>query len=386
MASMIIPPKEIRETIDKVAPFVAQRGPGFEQRLKEDEKNKSLKLSFLNKTDPFHQYYLRRIDDYLSGKATADVDAKADDRKVTETSRETRQEATPVPEFRFSATLPPISAQDLSIVKLVAQYVARNGRSFITTMLQRESRDPQFDFLRANHALFPFFNVLVQQYTLCIDPPPVLKTSLEETSRAKIMERCKARARQVKRQRRQQTQVVQQEEADRSSFLAIDWSSFVVVETIEVSPEDDHVDLPPPIDLAELKKASLHTKRLMQQSAEPSRVLYESTNTLTHPPITTTTSFTTTTAPTAKCPRCEQIFPASELEEHMRIELLDPQWQRQRERVQQKQHAYPSNLATESAFDNLRSFTGADKRRGGDLSGGSSKRRAAGDSSDSARR
>ena len=56
MASFIIPPKEIRETIDKVAPFVAQRGPGFEQRLKEDEKNKSLKLSFLNKTDPFHQY------------------------------------------------------------------------------------------------------------------------------------------------------------------------------------------------------------------------------------------------------------------------------------------------------------------------------------------
>lgn len=347
---MIIPPREIRETIDKVAPFVAARGPGFEQRLKEDEKNNTLKLNFLSKTDPFHAYYLRRIDDFLAGRA----DAKEAHVAVVQTEQ---KEEVRVPEFRFSAALPAISAQDLSIVRLVAQYVARNGRSFITTMLQRESRDPQFDFLRANHALFPYFNVLVQQYTLAIDPPPVLRDTLRASSREQIMTRCKARARQIRRERHAKSREVQDREADRSSFLAIDWTSFVVVDVIETGPEDDLVDLPPPIDLDALRRASLHTKRLMQQAAEPSRVFQTSTASPVRPPTSTTM---------ARCPRCEQLFPTSELEEHMRIELLDPQWQRQRERVQQKQHAYPSNLATDTAFDNLRSFTGANRRRNGD--------------------
>lgn len=69
------------------------------------------------------------------------------------------------PEFHFSARMPNISAQDLDVVRLTALFVAKNGRSFMTTLSQRETRNFQFDFLRPNHSLYQFFTRLVDQYT-----------------------------------------------------------------------------------------------------------------------------------------------------------------------------------------------------------------------------
>lgn len=71
----------------------------------------------------------------------------------------------PPPEFEFLADPPSISALDLDIVKLTAQFVARNGRSFLTNLMNREQRNFQFDFLRPQHSLFVYFTVLLKQYT-----------------------------------------------------------------------------------------------------------------------------------------------------------------------------------------------------------------------------
>ena len=50
------------------------------------------------------------------------------------------------------------------IIKLTAQCVARNGRSFLQLLTQREHRNMQFDFLKPMHVLFPFFQSLVDAY------------------------------------------------------------------------------------------------------------------------------------------------------------------------------------------------------------------------------
>lgn len=60
---------------------------------------------------------------------------------------------------------PSISAFDLDVVKLTAQFVARNGRQFLTQLMQKEQRNYQFDFLRPQHSLFNYFTKLVEQYT-----------------------------------------------------------------------------------------------------------------------------------------------------------------------------------------------------------------------------
>ena len=55
------------------------------------------------------------------------------------------------------------------IVKLTAQFVAKNGTSFLERLMQREQRSYQFDFLRKHHPLFSYFTKLVEQYSkVCI--------------------------------------------------------------------------------------------------------------------------------------------------------------------------------------------------------------------------
>ena len=50
------------------------------------------------------------------------------------------------------------------VVKLTAQFVARNGRQFLSNLISRE-KNYQFDFLRPQHSLFNYFTKLVEQYT-----------------------------------------------------------------------------------------------------------------------------------------------------------------------------------------------------------------------------
>ena len=55
------------------------------------------------------------------------------------------------------------------VVKLTAQFVARNGRQFLSNLMSRE-KNYQFDFLRPQHSLFNYFTKLVEQYTkVCTD-------------------------------------------------------------------------------------------------------------------------------------------------------------------------------------------------------------------------
>lgn len=50
-------------------------------------------------------------------------------------------------------------------MKLTAQFVARNGRQFLVNLMNREQRNYQFDFLRPQHSLYPYFLKLIEQYT-----------------------------------------------------------------------------------------------------------------------------------------------------------------------------------------------------------------------------
>ena len=70
----------------------------------------------------------------------------------------------PPTEFEFCHDPPTLNSLELDIVKLTAQFVARNGRSFLTQLMQKEAKNYQFDFLRPQHTLFQHFSKLVEQY------------------------------------------------------------------------------------------------------------------------------------------------------------------------------------------------------------------------------
>ncbi|KAI8141428.1 Pre-mRNA splicing factor PRP21 like protein-domain-containing protein [Fennellomyces sp. T-0311] len=284
--------------------------------------------------------------------------------------------------FEFSATMPAMSAQDLDIMKLTAQFAARNGRQFINQLAQRESRNYQFDFLRPSHSLFPFFTELVNQYIKVLAPPADLKEKLKENTQNKhrILSRVKERVEWVAWVEAEKKKKADEDERERLAYASIDWHDFVIVETVEFTEADDQMDLPPPMSLSELENMSLAQKRMNAmiqpaQEEKPGDVemdiedvdMEESDNEDEAPQPVQQVKVPDANAPfkirtdykpkvlgatankgeelTQMCPRCGERIPMSEMDEHMRIELLDPKWKEQKLAAEAKKK--DSNLLQE---------------------------------------
>ncbi|KAJ4345179.1 SF3a splicing factor complex subunit [Ascochyta clinopodiicola] len=56
---------------------------------------------------------------------------------------------------------------------------------------------------------------------------------------------------------------------------------------------------------------------------------------------------------TVVCPNCKQNIPANEIDEHIRIELLDPRWKEQRDKAEQR---YSTTINTADVANNLKRF------------------------------
>ena len=82
----------------------------------------------------------------------------------------------------------PAGAQplDMDVIMLTAQFVARNGRSFLTGLANRESKNPMFDFLKPTHFLFSYFTSLVDAYSKCLAPQEELKQRLVKESEDRL--------------------------------------------------------------------------------------------------------------------------------------------------------------------------------------------------------
>ncbi|KAJ1974862.1 SF3a splicing factor complex subunit [Dimargaris verticillata] len=68
-------------------------------------------------------------------------------------------------------------------------------------------------------------------------------------------------------------------------------------------------------------------------------------------------SAATVAEPTQLCPRCNQAIPVSEMEEHMRIELLDPKWKDYKEAAEAK-HKTSNLISGTDMAQNLKSLSG----------------------------
>ncbi|KAF9091023.1 SF3a splicing factor complex subunit [Mortierella sp. GBA35] len=392
---IIYPPPYIREIADKTAAYVSGSDSGalLEERLRQKEKSNP-KFCFLNTTDPYHAYYAFKIQEAKSGKAPRAAELKAEvEAKVEEAIKPPPEEP---PALEFMTPMPSVSAQDLDILKLTAQFVARNGRQFMVSLAQREARNYQFDFLRPNHSLFSYFSKLVEQYTKILVPGPGMVEEIESRSANKyavqdiVMRRVEYTAYQQELRKKKD----EKEDAERQAFLSINWQDFVVVQTIEFTEADDLVDLPLPKSLKELENMSLAQKRMIQVLAETEHTPEDAPQNIeidggdddmdmedsdvedndddaqesaagSHEVVMTASQLTApmkikedfvpkafkgrTAAAlqeaTQTCPRCGEQIPLSEMDEHVRIELKDPRFKELREQVEAKTKA--SNMLSD---------------------------------------
>lgn len=251
---IIYPPPEVRNIVDKTASFVARNGPEFESRICQNEINNP-KFNFLNPNDPYHAYYQYKVKEFKEGKGQEPAAPKpgqlaAVQKQQAEQARLLQEAIVPKeapPEFEFIADPPSISAFDLDVVKLTAQFVARNGRQFLTNLMNREQRNYQFDFLRPQHSLFNYFTKLVEQYTKVLIPPKDLQEKLNKQSEdyKEVLQQVKYRVEWCKYQIRERKKEEEALERERIAYTQIDWHDFVVVETVDFQPNEQG-NFPPP--------------------------------------------------------------------------------------------------------------------------------------------
>ncbi|KAM7536623.1 hypothetical protein Aperf_G00000081736 [Anoplocephala perfoliata] len=243
---IIYPPPEVRNIVDKTASFVARNGPDFESRIRQNEINNP-KFNFLNPTDPYHAYYQQKVKDFTEGKASESLGMKVTAPSAARLAqdapkiiKETFIPKDPPPEFEFVHDPASISALDIDIVKLTAQFVSRNGKQFLAQLMNREQRNYQFDFLRTQHNMFGYFTKLVEQYTKVLIPPRDLISGLEEelNNPKSILDRVKYRVEWHKYQERQRRKEEEAAERERLAYAQIDWHDFVVVETVDFQPNE----------------------------------------------------------------------------------------------------------------------------------------------------
>ncbi|XP_064614806.1 splicing factor 3A subunit 1-like [Liolophura sinensis] len=266
---IIYPPPEVRNIVDKTASFVARNGPEFESRIRQNEVNNP-KFNFLNPADPYHAYYQHKVKEFKEGKGQEPPAPKPSlfqsNLKITQDIVKPIQEIIvpkdPPAEFEFIADPPSISAFDLDVVKLTAQFVARNGRQFLTNLMNREQRNYQFDFLRPQHSLFNYFTKLVEQYTKILIPPKDLLNKLKQESEnpKAVLDEVNYRVEWAKHQDREKRKEEEAQERERVAYAQIDWHDFVVVETVDFQPnEQGH--LPPPTSAEEVGVRVLQQER-----------------------------------------------------------------------------------------------------------------------------
>lgn len=282
---IIYPPPELRNIVDKTASFVARNGPDFEARIKQNEINNK-KFNFLNPGDPYNAYYLHKVKEFKEGKgapepSAATVVAKPSlVPKAVEISKLTEAPLIPKeppPEYEFVVDPPSISAFDLDIVKLTAQFVARNGRQFLTNLMNREQRNYQFDFLRPQHSLFNYFLKLLEQYTKILIPPKdlITKLKIESESPKAVLEQVRYRVEWTRHQEAIKRKEEEEAERERIQYAQIDWHDFVVVETVDYQPNEQGL-FPPPTTPEEVGKRVLQQQRIEEEGVEEVEMEVES--------------------------------------------------------------------------------------------------------------
>ncbi|PVG00197.1 hypothetical protein CPB86DRAFT_805903 [Serendipita vermifera] len=396
--NMILPPPDLKTIIGKTALHVARSATRqqFEDRLRESRREDP-KFSFLNPTDPYYAYYKFRVDRIVAGEDEEEASAATNGAtmEVDEPVAPVDEGDEPPP-MQYSLELPPLPAFDVDLMKLTALFTAQRGKQFLASLSQKEGRNYQFDFLRPSSALFGLFNRMVEQYKTILLPPKSVLDRVNETcepeGKWKRLAETRRYAKWERIQREKEKQREDDREAERIAFAEIDWHEFAIVQTIEFTGADMATELPVPMTIQQMESRALAEKRMTamvmedtaqefervkeaaaaqaaalavqqqqeseslelqqrrqreaeEQAREEQRAReLQAKNLEGAGPMKIRHDYVPKTlvekaagkVPHTICQICGQSIPTHEMEEHTRIELLDPRWKSQRDALEKR--------------------------------------------------
>ncbi|KAF3637577.1 putative splicing factor 3A subunit 1 [Capsicum annuum] len=390
---IIYPPPDIRSIVDKTSQFVAKNGPEFEKRIVQSNAGNA-KFNFLNASDPYHAYYQHRLAEARSqNQASGELPTHPEDKEAAPAPPiADAAEATAKPDLsaqfrpvikvleppeaeQYTVRLPEgITGEELDIIKLTSQFVARNGKSFLTGLTSREINNPQFHFLKPTHSMFMFFTSLADAYSKVLMPPKGLMDKLQKSAAdmTTVLERCLRRLEWERSQEQARQKAEDEIEQERLQMAMIDWHDFVVVETIDFSDDEDQ-DLPPPMTLEEVIRRSKMPMLEEEDYVEPGKEVememdeeevqlveegmraanleenggIKSAETMAipeekDPPMRIVKNWKRPeeripaerdTTKYVVSPITGELIPINEMSEHMRISLIDPKYKEQKDRM-----------------------------------------------------
>jgi splicing factor 3A subunit 1 len=389
---IIHPPPDIRTIVDKTAQFVSKNGPEFEKRIIANNAGNA-KFNFLNASDPYHAYYQHRLSEFRaqnlssaqqptdsavpdllpSAPAADGNEAAAAKVDLSAQFKPVRKVLEPPEAEQYTVRLPEgITGEELEIIKLTAQFVARNGKSFLTGLTSREINNPQFHFLKPTHSMFMFFTSLADAYSKVLMPPKGLTEKLKNSvaDMTTVLERSMNRLEWERSQEQARQKAEDEKEQERIEMAMIDWHDFVVVEMIDFADDEDD-DLPPPMTLEEVirrSKVSVMEEDIvepgkvveMEMDEEEVRLVEEGMRATSieengdgkknemmvteepEPPMRIVKNWKrpedripAERDPTkfVVSPITGELIPINEMSEHMRISLIDPKYKEQKERM-----------------------------------------------------
>ncbi|CAA7032536.1 unnamed protein product [Microthlaspi erraticum] len=289
---IIHPPPDIRSIVEKTAHFVGKNGLEFEKRIMA-ENAKNAKFNFLTSSDPYHAYYQHKLTEYRTqnqdGAPVTDSDgtdlqpdaaAVADEGEGGEAQADIQAQfripakplEEPEPE-KYTIRVPEgTNGEDLDIIKLTAQFVARNGKAFLTDLQNRESNNHHFQFMKPNHSMFEFFKKLVDVYFDVLKPPPELKEKLRTSAAdlTTVLERCLHRLEWDRFEEQKRKKEEDEQELERVQMALIDWHDFAVVESIDFADDEDEA-LHLPMTKEEYIKRSKTSAMEVDEIVEPGK-------------------------------------------------------------------------------------------------------------------
>ncbi|KAH0877470.1 hypothetical protein HID58_064864 [Brassica napus] len=392
---IIHPPPDIRSIVEKTAQFVSKNGLEFEKRIIASNA-KNAKFNFLTSSDPYHAFYQHKLAEYRAqnqdgaqgddtdgpdgaslqldgGDGDGDGEAGEAQADLQAQFRVPPKPLEPPEPEKYTVRLPEgITGEELEYIKLTAQFVARNGKSFLTGLQSRESNNPQFHFMKPTHSLFSFFTALVDAYFDVLKPPEDLKEKLRKSAAdlTTVLETCLHRLEWDRSQEQQRKKEEDEKEQERVQMAMIDWHDFVVVESIDFADEEDD-ELPPPMTLEEVIRRSKVSSAMeedevvepgkeveMEMDEEEVRLVAEGMRAANLEANGGSVKIETLNdeeapmrivknwkrpedrIPTERDPTkvvispiTGELIPISEMSEHMRISLIDPKFKEQKDRM-----------------------------------------------------
>lgn len=329
------------DVIEKVVSYIA-KNPEMEARLIKEQGGNE-KMAFLMPSSPFFAFYKQRLV-LEKNKSDTTIDGAPQDTEEAAPEDEKKQLEKPA-DFNWILPVNPLSipTYDYDLISLVAQYVAKTGRSFQMGVMNRESRNMQYGFLTPQHPLHDLYQRLVADYSrIIIKEPSTIEshTNRETTSRSSVLDRIKKR-RDWKAAEKEKEEA--QDDSAVNTVSVIDWNDAIIVDTITFDPSEDHL-LPPPIEQGKLLSVYLATKQREEEAKQKvvdaqaaSAALQQQAPSSLPPGVAPSSNISSKEGQTAAdiqraaasgpkkmtavCPICRLAFPVDEIDGHMKVEM-----------------------------------------------------------------